>query len=122
MVVHPAELRASETTSDSRLTRQDESAHRADAAASVPAPRRVLYVLSQFPSLSETFIVREMQALIDSGVDVRILSLKVAADRIVQPQAAAMIDRVWYPAGRGKATLAATATLLRHPVVTLAFL
>lgn len=122
MVVHPVQLRTSETIPASRLSRQDEGTVRSDRAASTTTPRRVLYVLSQFPSLSETFIVREMRALMDSGVDVRILSLKLASDRIVQPQAAAMSDRVWYPAGRAKTTLTALATLFRQPVVTLAFL
>ena len=40
------------------------------------SPMRLLYVVSLFPVLSETFIVREIDALIGRGVDVRILSLK----------------------------------------------
>ncbi|WP_460734359.1 glycosyltransferase [Lysobacter tyrosinilyticus] len=86
------------------------------------APSRVLYVLSQFPGLSETFIVREIRALMDSGVDVRILSLKIPAERIVQPQATAMVDRVWYPVGHGRTLLAGITTLLRRPLITLGFL
>ncbi|QNP40696.1 glycosyltransferase [Lysobacter solisilvae (ex Woo and Kim 2020)] len=84
--------------------------------------RRVLYVLSQFPSLSETFILREIQALIERGVDVRILSLKVPGEAMVQPQAAAMVHRVLYPAGRFRSFFAACATVLRRPWVTLGFL
>lgn len=60
-------------------------------------PRRVLYVVSQFPSWSETFIVREIRALVEGGVDVRILSLKRPAGGLVQADAAALLDRSRHP-------------------------
>ncbi len=95
---------------------------RTDASApATAAPRRVLYVLSQFPSLSETFIAREIQALIDRGVDVRILSLKTPAEGIVQPQAAALAHRVLYPAHGFSTLLAFLATLVRHPLAMVSF-
>jgi len=123
MVVHTVQMRASEATSGSRLPQSSDRVRSAGAQAlSAPLPQRVLYVLSQFPSLSETFIVRELQALIDRGVDVRILSLKIPREQIVQPQAAAMVGRVLYPAGSGRTLLAVLATLFRQPAVTLAFL
>jgi glycosyltransferase involved in cell wall biosynthesis len=62
-----------------------------------PSLRRVLYVVSQFPSWSETFIVREIRALLDEGVDVRILSLKHPSGELVHADAAALIDRVHHP-------------------------
>lgn len=86
-----------------------------------PSLQRVLYVVSQFPSLSETFIVREIQALIDQGVDVHILSLKAARERIVQPQAAALLDRVLHPAGRLQTLACAAGAILRRPLVSLGF-
>jgi glycosyltransferase involved in cell wall biosynthesis len=120
MAVHTIQLRASDAAS---MPHSSDDERFADAkVTSDPLPRRVLYVLSQFPSLSETFIVRELQTLIDRGVDVRILSLKSSREQIVQPQAAAMVDRVLYPAGSGRTLLAVFATLLRQPAVTLAFL
>jgi glycosyltransferase involved in cell wall biosynthesis len=64
-----------------------------------PPLRRVLYVVSQFPSWSETFIVREIRALLDQGVDVRILSLKHPAGELVHADAAALMDRVHHPPG-----------------------
>jgi glycosyltransferase involved in cell wall biosynthesis len=64
-----------------------------------PPLRRVLYVVSQFPSWSETFIVREIRALLDQGVDVRILSLKHPSGELVQADAAALMDRVHHPPG-----------------------
>lgn len=43
---------------------------------STPRLQRAVYVVSLFPCWSETFIVREINALIENGVDVRIVSLK----------------------------------------------
>ncbi|WP_460761449.1 glycosyltransferase [Lysobacter fragariae] len=56
-------------------------------------------MVSQFPSWSETFIVREISTLIDEGVDVRILSLKRGSETMVQADAAALLDRVRQPPG-----------------------
>lgn len=123
MVVHTAKLRSSDAACGSKIPHSSDDVRFSDAEVPVgPLPRRMLYVLSQFPSLSETFIVRELQILIERGVDVRILSLKVPRERIVQPQAAAMIDRVLYPASGWRTLLVAFATLLRQPTVVLAFL
>jgi colanic acid/amylovoran biosynthesis glycosyltransferase len=84
-------------------------------ASTGPALGRVVYVVSQFPSWSETFIVREIHALIDAGVDVRIVSLKPSSETMVQADAAALLDRVHQPppllATFGGALLA----LLRQP-------
>ncbi|TXK64475.1 glycosyltransferase [Alkalisalibacterium limincola] len=62
-------------------------------------PRRVLYVVSMFPCLSETFIVREIEQLIERGVDVHIVSLKRCSQSIVQSSAAALMPRVLQPVG-----------------------
>lgn len=62
-------------------------------------PRRVLYVVSMFPCLSETFIVREIEQLLERGVDVRILTLKPCSQNLVQSSAAALVHRVIGPAG-----------------------
>ncbi|GAB3094332.1 glycosyltransferase [Lysobacter terrae] len=97
------------------------SADRLAAQAAATGPQRVLYVVSQFPSLSETFIAREIQALVDLGVDVRILSLKFHREKLTQPQAAALAHRVMYPAGRARTTFAALLAFLRRPVVTASF-
>lgn len=67
--------------------------------SSTPAPRRVVYVVSQFPSWSETFIVREIRTLVDAGVDVRILSLRRSSASMVQADAATLMDRASQPPG-----------------------
>jgi colanic acid/amylovoran biosynthesis glycosyltransferase len=62
-----------------------------------PSPHRVLYIVSAFPCWSETFIVREINTLIEDGVDVRILSLKRPPDGLVQTDAATLMHRLLSP-------------------------
>lgn len=79
--------------------------------------RRVVYVVSLFPCWSETFVVREIHALIAAGIDVRILSLKPASETMVQRDAAALMDRVRHPLPASAALAALARTALRHPRV-----
>ncbi|AWV07715.1 glycosyltransferase [Marilutibacter maris] len=81
---------------------------------------RVVYVVSLFPCVSETFIVREIGALIARGVDVRIISLKKPSKDLVQTDSAALLDRVRHPlpwpaavAGVARECVRAPATVLR---------
>ncbi|MDN5781852.1 MAG: hypothetical protein L0H23_07490, partial [Luteimonas sp.] len=84
----------------------------------VPAtrPLRVLYVVSLFPCWSETFIVREMHALIPHGADIGIVSLKPHSERIIQDRAAELLDRTRYPHGTLRSILAMLALATRHPL------
>jgi colanic acid/amylovoran biosynthesis glycosyltransferase len=83
---------------------------------------RVLYIVSLFPCWSETFIVREINEMIRLGVDVRIMSLKPASEKMVQSDAAALADRVIYPASFAKTLFATLGALVRHPVRELSTL
>jgi glycosyltransferase involved in cell wall biosynthesis len=76
---------------------------------------RILYIVSLFPCWSETFIVREIMGMLRLGIDVRIVSLKHPAEKLVQSDAAALLDRVSYPAVWWRTALAALAALLFHP-------
>lgn len=78
--------------------------------------QRVVYVVSQFPSWSETFIVREIHALMEEGVDVRILSIKRSAETMVQADAAALMDRVRQPPGALATFVGALRALAGHPL------
>jgi colanic acid/amylovoran biosynthesis glycosyltransferase len=99
--------------------------HNSDSGRSARAPKerpakldrclRVLYVVSKFPTYSETFIVREISELIRLGVDVRIISLKHSAEPIVQSDAAALLDRVLYPRAWWINLFQTIAALLTHP-------
>ena len=80
------------------------------------APPRILYVVSLFPCWSETFIVREISEMLRHGADVRILSLREAAEKMVQSDAAALLDRVTYPVGGWRNLRAALAQVARHPL------
>lgn len=93
----------------------------AAAVSTSPGPEeeasfRVLYVVSLFPCWSETFIVREIQGLVERGADVRIVSLRHPSEALVQADARALLGRVTYPP-RGLAEAAAAAReLLRSPL------
>lgn len=84
-------------------------------------PLRVLYVLSLFPCWSETFIVREMHALVERGTQVSILSLKPASETIVQDSAARLLDRTRHPRGTLASLLAFAGLALRHPLILTRF-
>lgn len=79
---------------------------------------RVVYIVSLFPCWSETFIVREISALIAQGVDVRIISLKHASETMVQADDLALLPRVHHPGSHLSAVSVLTRTLFSAPVLT----
>lgn len=81
---------------------------------------RVVYVVSLFPCWSETFIVREISALIDSGVDVRIVSLKAPSEALVQGDAARLMERVRHPGTAATMLRGFLSALSRHPFPVIA--
>lgn len=83
------------------------------------APRRVLYVVSLFPCWSETFIVREISALIEAGIDVRILSLKRARDGLLQTDSAALMDRLRGPRPLHAGVLGAMRAFANQPAAVI---
>ncbi len=80
---------------------------------------RIVYVVSLFPCWSETFIVREIHALIAAGADIRIVSLKHAHESMVQSEAQALCDRVIYPRPLTGAALTVLLEVLLRPDLTL---
>src|SRR5690606_9793777 len=85
-----------------------------------PAPlRRVVYVVSLFPCWSETFIVREIDALVEAGVDVRVLSLKPASEALVHDDAAALLHRVRHPGKGSSAIKRQLHAMARHPWIVM---
>lgn len=64
-------------------------------------PTRIDYLVSRFPRTSETFIVREIDALARSGTSIgTIRSLFPSPDTTVHPVAARWVDHVWRPGSR----------------------
>ena len=66
---------------------------------SAPLPRGpIAYVMSRFPKLTETFILYELLALKDEGVDIRVFPLLRERQRLVQPEAVPLVeDAVYLP-------------------------
>jgi colanic acid/amylovoran biosynthesis glycosyltransferase len=56
----------------------------------------VVYCLTRFPKLSETFVAREIGALRARGVDVRVRAFVREDDALVQPEAADLLDLASY--------------------------
>jgi glycosyltransferase involved in cell wall biosynthesis len=83
---------------------------------------RVLYVVSLFPCWSETFIVREIKALIRRGADVRIVSLRPPFERLVQSDTGELMPRVLYPPLGLRGLVSAVRALLAAPRAPLALL
>lgn len=75
------------------------------------------YVLGEFPSLSETFILREIDALSDRGFDLTLYVLKRPGPGPVHEEAARWLGRVTYrPPLFSRDTFAALGYyLVRHP-------
>lgn len=83
---------------------------------------RIVYIVSLFPCWSETFIVREIRELMRLGVDVRVISLKHPTEHIVQSDAAALLDRVNYPALWPRNMARVLAEVVSRPVDSLRML
>jgi glycosyltransferase involved in cell wall biosynthesis len=61
-------------------------------------PTRVAYVVSRFPAASETFVVRELNALVcDGRFEVTLMSLFPSADDFVHPEAERWMARLQRP-------------------------
>jgi colanic acid/amylovoran biosynthesis glycosyltransferase len=70
-------------------------------SARAPRPRavhrlRVAYVMSRFPKLSETFVLRELLAVEALGVDVDVYPLVRQREPLVHPEAAPVMRRARY--------------------------
>jgi glycosyltransferase involved in cell wall biosynthesis len=88
------------------------------APARPQAAPRVGYLVSRFPSLTETFVLRELQAVeADGGVRLSLMSLFPPLDRTTQPAAEAWIPRRHRP-GPAAIARALLGWLVRRPVRT----
>jgi len=57
---------------------------------------KIAFIVSQFPEMHETFILREFAGFARQGIDFRVFSLKRCRDPIVHPEAEKLLDRVTY--------------------------
>jgi colanic acid/amylovoran biosynthesis glycosyltransferase len=85
----------------------------APAAAQMP---RIGYVLSLFPCYDETFILREIKALAERGVSLRIFSLRRRRDPVIQDDARPFLSETLYePYMSLGVAIAALRALLTRP-------
>lgn len=77
---------------------------------------KIAYVVSLFPKLSETFILREMIGLEALGHRITIVSLKRDVEPVVHKEALAFRDRTIHPGSAAAVALAGIAATLRHPI------
>ena len=75
----------------------------------------VAYLVSRFPHVSETFIVREVNGVVAEGVDVELRSLYPPVDATVHPEAERWMDRLRRPSPRDGVAAAAW-WLVRRPL------
>ncbi len=60
--------------------------------------KRIIYIVSQFPEIHETFIVREIRAIVARGFEIEIASLKRQRDPFVYSNALPLLALTVYPA------------------------
>jgi colanic acid/amylovoran biosynthesis glycosyltransferase len=106
---------------EGKATRQLKLVPSSEKDAATTPPLRVLYVVSLFPCWSETFIVREMHALLGHGADIAILSLKPSSEAMVQERAAELLDRTRHPRAALDSILGMLTLALRHPLIVAGF-
>jgi colanic acid/amylovoran biosynthesis glycosyltransferase len=76
---------------------------------------RVAWIVSRFPHVSETFIVRELNAVAARGeLEIELMSLFPSVDPLVHPSARRWVDRLRRP-GPAAAVLALAWWMLRRP-------
>ena len=83
---------------------------------------KIAYIVSLFPKLSETFILREILSLEERGYTIAIVSLKKDLETIRHRESIRLADRTWYPRVRSGVIRAAAVVLIRHPFSVAAIL
>jgi glycosyltransferase involved in cell wall biosynthesis len=77
---------------------------------------RVAYVMSRFPKVTETFVLFELLALERLGFEVEVFPLLREHERIVHPEAEALVERAHYlPLFSGRVLAAQLHYLVRRP-------
>ncbi len=69
--------------------------HNKQQTASMPR-RKVAYIMSRFPKITETFILYEMLAVEQQGVAVEVYPLRRERTNVVHPEAVPMVERAHF--------------------------
>lgn len=78
------------------------------------AGTRVAYVMSRFPRLTETFVLSEILALKEQGVDVQLYPLLRERAEVVQPETSALVAGARYQPFVSWSIMRSNLHLLRH--------
>jgi glycosyltransferase involved in cell wall biosynthesis/peptidoglycan/xylan/chitin deacetylase (PgdA/CDA1 family) len=100
------------------------AAPHARSSANENGHRRVGYIVSQFPCYDETFILREIKALRDRGLDIAIFSLRAKRQAATQEDAHALLPSTRYAPFLSPAVARAVGRALLQkpgPILRLAF-
>jgi len=76
---------------------------------------KIAYIVSLFPKISETFILREMEALQGAGAEITVLSLKTRREEFAHPEARAFEGATLYAASSPAALSALAGWAARKP-------
>lgn len=101
----------------SSVTRSTCSARDTDAnSAAGDRPRKVAYLASRFPKITETFILYEMRAVESLGVEVELYPLRREPTKVMHEEARAYVERAHFERLLSRRTITANlAALLRRP-------
>ena len=60
-------------------------------------PRKIAYIVSRFPTITETFVLYEMLELQRLGMEIEVFSIIHEREEQVQPGAEAFVETAHYP-------------------------
>lgn len=83
---------------------------------------RIAYIVSLFPKISETFILREMQAMAARGARIQVVSLKRKGEEFVHPEALQFTAGTIHAGGPLRALGALGRQAFRRPITLLGIL
>lgn len=85
--------------------------------------KRLGVICSQFPEMHETFVIRELRALKEGGIPLKIYSLKFCCDKVIHPDWLPLEPDTYYMAWNSLSTwTAAIGVITRRPAESFHFL
>jgi glycosyltransferase involved in cell wall biosynthesis len=93
LVSHRADARAERGRTHVATNLEDRRSASAEAEGDQARRLKVAYVMSRFPKLSETFVLGEILAVEETGVEVGLFPLLRERTEVMHPEAAALCER-----------------------------
>lgn len=83
-------------------------------ALTLEPPRKVAYIMSRFPKITETFILYEMVAVEQTGVQVEVFPLQRERTKVMHPEAKSFVERAHFSPSLSWPVLRANLRYLRQ--------